>query len=182
MLENNLFDEIHDVLVVVDDWKGTEPGKEDSPVSFTGRSFVRTDVAKLESGHTPSRRHPEYWNGGIPWISLQDTEALGSLVVTNTHESVKEIGLDNSSARLLPKGTVVFSRTASVGLCSMMGRDMATSQDFANYICGEKLDPRYLVQLFRNMGYEWERQKQGSTHKTIYMPIFKLGEAVKTSF
>lgn len=132
-----------------------------------------TDVARLESGHTPSRNHPEYWEGDIPWISLQDTEGLKQLVISETVETIGALGLQNSSARLLPQGTVVFSRTASVGLCARMGREMATSQDFANWICGARLSPRYLVQLFRHMHREWKRLQEGSTHKTIYMPVFK---------
>ncbi len=50
---------------------------------------------------------------------------------------------------------------------------MATSQDFANYFCGEKLNNRYLLHLFRWMQHVWSNLAEGSTHKTIYMPIFK---------
>lgn len=132
-----------------------------------------TKVARLESGHTPSRKHPEYWEGDVPWISLADTDRLKRLVIESTAETTGVLGIQNSSARLLPKDTVVFSRTASVGLCSRMGREMATSQDFANWVCGPRLSPRYLVQVFRHMGREWRRLQAGSTHQTIYMPVFK---------
>lgn len=132
-----------------------------------------TKVARLESGHTPSRKRPEYWGGDIPWVSLADTEGLNSLVIRTTNENTNQLGIQNSSARVLPEGTVVFSRTASVGLCSQLGRPMATSQDFANWVCGPKLDPRYLVQVFRHMGREWQRLQAGSTHQTVYMPVFK---------
>jgi type I restriction enzyme S subunit len=50
---------------------------------------------------------------------------------------------------------------------------MATSQDFANWICGERILPGYLVQVFRHMSREWHRLQEGSTHQTIYMPVFK---------
>lgn len=129
--------------------------------------------AKLESGHTPDRERPDYWDGDIPWISLQDTEALDALSVMETVETVGLEGIRNSSARILPAGTVVFSRTATVGKASIMGRDMATSQDFANWICGPNLEPRYLMQVFRHMQREWRRLQAGSTHQTIYMPTFK---------
>ena len=137
------------------------------------RLVTLTEVARLESGHTPSRNHPEYWEGDIPWISLQDTARLRQLVISDTAETTGELGIKNSSARLLPKDTVVFSRTASVGLAARMGREMATSQDFANWICGQHLDPRYLVQVFRHMDREWRRLQAGSTHQTVYMPVFK---------
>ena len=113
-----------------------------------GWQLIRlTSVARLESGHTPARNRPSYWNGGIPWISLHDTDALDGPEIVATEFTVSEEGLANSSARLLPKGTVVFSRTATVGKCSIMGREMSTSQDFANYVCGDRLDNRYLMYL-----------------------------------
>lgn len=137
-------------------------------------NLARLDtVARLESGHTPSRKKPEYWeNGDVPWISLQDTDALDYPEITATTERPTRLGIQNSSARLLPAGTVVFSRTATVGKCTIMGREMATSQDFANYVCGPTLNNRYLMHLFRSMKSEWKRLMAGSTHKTIYMPIF----------
>jgi len=132
-----------------------------------------TKVAKLESGHTPSRDKPSYWGGTIPWISLADTDALDRLEISATTECVTPEGIANSSARVLPAGTVVFSRTATVGKATRMARDMATSQDFANWVCGPTLEPSYLVQVFRHMDREWDRLQEGSTHKTIYMPVFK---------
>jgi type I restriction enzyme S subunit len=50
---------------------------------------------------------------------------------------------------------------------------MATSQDFANYICGSRLHNHYLVHLFRFLGPEWKRLMAGSTHSSIYMPVFR---------
>jgi type I restriction enzyme, S subunit len=90
--------------------------------------------------------------------------------VHETKEKVSELGLANSSARLLPAGTVILSRTASVGYSAVLGKPMATTQDFANWICGEKLRSEYLLAAFRAMKSEFSRMMMGSTHKTIYMP------------
>lgn len=136
--------------------------------------YIRlTDVARLESGHTPSRRKPSYWAGDIPWVSLHDTDSLGANEITGTAQTISAEGLQNSSARLLPKGTVIFSRTATVGKASILGREMATSQDFANYVCGPEVYNRYLVYLFRHMAPEWKKLMAGSIHNTVYMPVFR---------
>lgn len=132
-----------------------------------------TKVAKLESGHTPDRKKPIYWDGSIPWISLQDADALGKLTISETAETIGPEGLANSSARMLPAGTVVLQRTANVGLTSIMERPMCTSQHFANWICGPKLHPQYLQQVFRHMSREWERLMAGSVLPDIYMDTFK---------
>ncbi|PKN21509.1 MAG: restriction endonuclease subunit S [Deltaproteobacteria bacterium HGW-Deltaproteobacteria-22] len=131
-------------------------------------------VARLESGHTPSRQHPEYWeNCTVPWFSLADVWQIREGkkdVVIETNEKVSELGLANSSARLLPQGTVILSRTASVGFSAIMGTAMATTQDFANWICGPKLFNEFLLFTFRAMREEFNRIMMGSTHNTIYMP------------
>lgn len=131
-------------------------------------------VARLESGHTPSRSVPAYWkNCTIPWFTLADIWQVrkeGRVVIEETSELISELGLANSSARKLPAGTVVLSRTASVGFPAILGVDMATSQDFAAWICGEKLHNRYLYLCVAAMRDELDRLNMGSTHKTIYMP------------
>jgi len=131
------------------------------------------NVARLESGHTPSKRKPSYWGGSVQWVSLHDTALLDSREISATTKTITEDGINHSSARLLPQGTVVFSRTATVGKSTVMATSMATSQDFANYICGPDLDNYFLVYLFRSMGRTWQRLMAGSIHNTIYMPVFK---------
>lgn len=145
-----------------------------------GWSITRlVDVAKLESGHTPDRKKPEYWDGGdVEWISLHDTQNLEKTDIERTELRITEAGLANSSARLLPAGTVCFSRTATVGKCVIMAKSMATSQDFANFVCSPKLNNRYLLHLMRWMQPVWKQLASGSTHKTIYMPTFKALQIV----
>ncbi|MEU1880959.1 restriction endonuclease subunit S [Streptosporangium sp. NPDC020072] len=131
-------------------------------------------VAKLGTGHTPSRQHPEYWeNCTLPWMTLADVWQLRDGTrdtVLETKEKISNLGLANSAAVLHPAGTVILSRTASVGFSAIMGCDMATSQDFAAWTCGPKLEPRYLLYALRAMAPDLRRVAAGSTHKTIYMP------------
>ncbi|WP_165227479.1 restriction endonuclease subunit S [Aquisphaera insulae] len=129
------------------------------------------DVARLESGHTPSRNIEAYWGGDVCWLSLKDIKTLDSKYVTSTVDRPTMEGIDNSSARILPKGTVAFCRTASVGKVAILGLDMATSQDFVNWVCGPRILPDYLYYAFRSSAAEFDRLKQGTTHKTIYMPV-----------
>ncbi|MGW1294367.1 restriction endonuclease subunit S [Streptomyces sp. NPDC002533] len=131
-------------------------------------------VARLGSGHTPSRNVPEYWEDcKVPWITLADVWQLrtGRVdVITDTKEKISSLGLANSSAVRHPAGTVILSRTASVGFSAIMGTAMATSQDFATWTCGPDLDPRFLLHSLRAMAPDLKRVATGSTHKTIYMP------------
>jgi type I restriction enzyme S subunit len=131
-------------------------------------------VAKLGTGHTPSRQHPEYWeNCTIPWLTLADVWQLRDgtkQFVADTAEHISELGLANSAAVLHPAGTVALSRTASVGFSCILAQDTATSQDFATWTCGPRLLPKFLLWALRGTIDEIRATTMGSTHKTIYMP------------
>lgn len=131
--------------------------------------------ATMKTGHTPSRQVADYWEGcEIPWFTLADVWQLRDgtrKYLAETAEKISELGLKNSAAELLPEGTVVFSRTASIGFSGIMPQPMATSQDFWNWVCGPKVSPEYLLYLFRAMRQKFEQMTSGSTHKTIYQPV-----------
>lgn len=133
-------------------------------------------VAKTGTGHTPARTRPELWRREeclIPWFTLGDVWQLrdgGRTVVEETAERISSAGLASSAAVLHPAGTVLLSRTASVGFSAVMGVDMAVSQDFMTWTPGRRLRSRFLLWALRGMAPELRRLMYGSTHKTIYMP------------
>ena len=132
-----------------------------------------TELSTLLGGHTPSRRSPAYWNGGIPWIGLQDAVDHHGETIFTSYQSISAEGLENSCARLLPAGTVCLSRTASVGYVVQLGQPMATSQDFLNFVCGPSLDPTYLKYIFLAERERLLRFGSGTAHATIYYPDAK---------
>jgi len=148
------------------------------PKGWRWASLLEKDVAQLKSGHTPSRNEPSYWGGEVPWISLRDVKGLSSIYINDTADHPTPKGIENSAARMLPEGTVVLSRTASIGHCAIMGREMATSQDFANWICGPLLDPLFLLFVFRGSLPVLKRASDGAIHKTIYMPTIKRAKII----
>lgn len=131
-------------------------------------------LARLESGHTPSRRHPEYWGGDIPWLSIRDAREHHGGYVADTEEKTNALGIANSSARVLPAGTVCLSRTASVGYVTVTRNAMATSQDFVNWVCSPDLSPEFLKYVFLAEGRDGLlRFASGAVHQTIYFPEAK---------
>lgn len=132
-----------------------------------------TEVARLESGHTPSRRHTEYWGGDVPWLSIRDAKTHHGGMIFKTIENTNDLGIKNSSARVLPEGTVCLSRTASVGYVVVLGCPMATSQDFVNWVCSSKLEPRFLQYLLLFEKPSLGKFSSGAVHQTIYFPEVK---------
>ncbi len=149
-------------------------GKADAPSPPGWAWTLLTDIARLETGHTPSRTHPEYWDGGeIQWIGIKDARLHHGRTILETIQKVTQLGIDNSAARVLPVGTVCLSRTASVGYVFVMGREMATSQDFVNWVCTDALLPDFLMYALMAEGEDIRRFGKGTTHTTIYFPEVK---------
>ena len=128
------------------------------------------DLAEMGTGHTPSRQHPEWWIGNIPWITLTDARWRHGRTIHQTEEQTNEEGLAHSAARLLPASTVCISRTASVGYVVEMGAPMATSQDFVNWTPTESILPAWIRIVFSADRQALLRFGKGSVHKTIYFP------------
>lgn len=163
--------------------KGLDPNvpMKDSGVEWLGKIPGHWDaerikwVARMESGHTPDKKVESYWLGGrIPWVSLADTGQLRKVdYIADTAVMTTTEGIVNSSARILPRGTVVFSRDATIGLCAITRAGMAVSQHFIGWVCGPRIAPEYLLLVLRSMTQELERLTMGATVTTIGMPDVK---------
>ncbi|MBI4625189.1 MAG: restriction endonuclease subunit S [Verrucomicrobia bacterium] len=130
-------------------------------------------VAKMESGHTPSRSEPSNWVDDecvIPWVSLNDTKHLKEHdYIGDTAVKISEEGMKNSSAHLLPAGVVVFTRDATIGLTAITTSPAAVSQHIIAWVPGPKVTPKYLLLSFKVMQQYLESFTFGSTLKTIGM-------------
>lgn len=83
-------------------------------------------IAQLSSGGTPSRAHPEYWGGNIPWIK---TGELKDGIIFDSEEHITSIGLTNSSTKLFPKGTLLMAMYGQTrGMTGCLGKDAAINQ------------------------------------------------------
>jgi type I restriction enzyme, S subunit len=129
-------------------------------------------IARLESGHTPSRNRPDWWGGDVPWIGLVDARLHNNGTIFKTIQTTNQQGLANSASRLLPKGTVCFSRTASVGYVVIMGRPMATSQDFVNWVPTGAISSSWLQLVMIAERPAIGRFSKGAVHQTIYYPAW----------
>ena len=129
------------------------------------------DVARLESGHTPSKQFPEYWEDcDIPWVSLNDSKQLAANdYISETAVKINALGLANSSARMLPLGTVVFTRDATIGLSAITTVPMAVSQHLIAWCPSERILALFLLRVFNAMKDHLDSYTFGATIKTIGM-------------
>lgn len=92
-----------------------------------GMKFKLSDVMDLIGGGTPKTSKSEYWNGTIPWLSVKDFNN-GFRYVYETEKTITELGLENSSTKLLQKGDVVISARGTVGEIATIPFPMAFNQ------------------------------------------------------
>ena len=125
------------------------------------------------SGHTPSKSFPEYWNGGVKWVSLADSHRLDRLYIDDTDFEISTLGLQNSSAVLLPAGMVIMSRDAGIGKSAITTKPMAVSQHFMAWQCADKMDKYFLYYWLQLKKRMFENIAMGSTILTIGLSYFK---------
>ena len=131
------------------------------------------DISMRGSGHTPSKSFPEYWDGGIKWVSLADSRKLDDLYIYETDNNISDLGLQNSSATKHPKGTVILSRDAGIGKSAILAEEMAVSQHFIAWKCGNALDNYFLYFWLQSMKPNFNAIAMGSTIPTIGLDYFK---------
>ena len=102
------------------------------------------DISSITSGGTPSRTISTYWNGNIPWVKISD---ISGRYVDFTEECITVEGLESSSAKIFPKGTLLYTIFATIGTVGILNIDAATNQAIAGVtFFGEyNLDYMYYV-------------------------------------
>ena len=131
-------------------------------------------MAHRGSGHTPAKKIPSYYGGGIKWVSLADSEKLDKGYIYDTKIEISEDGLKNSSAVLHPAGTVILSRDAGVGKSAVLYSPMAVSQHFMAWQCHlSDLSNWFFYYVLQKMKANFETIAVGNTIKTIGLPYFK---------
>ena len=105
------------------------------------------DITTVIGGGTPRTNIKEYWeNGNIIWLSPTDLGNIGEIIsINNSKTKITKLGLEKSSAKLLPIGTVLFSSRATIGKIAINEIEVSTNQGFTNFICKNLLLNKYLA-------------------------------------
>jgi len=127
------------------------------------------DISKLIGGGTPKRNMNEYWdNGNIVWLSPTDLGKIGDIIyISDSKDKITQLGLDKSSAKLLPVGTVLYSSRATIGKIAINTIEVSTNQGFTNFICNENLNNRYLAYILSRFTPEITSLSNSTTFKEV---------------
>lgn len=129
---------------------------------------VRIDqAAEVVSGGTPSRDNPSFWGAGTPWATPTDITRCATAILSETSESITDLGLASSSAKRLPIGTILLTSRATIGAARIAGIEICTNQGFKNLVPKPGFDPTFLYYQVCRLRSQFERFGVGSTFAEI---------------
>ena len=126
-----------------------------------------SELADITSGGTPSREVSAYWNGDIPWVTLTDITACTTNFLAATADCITKQGLLNSSAKMLPSGSILFTSRATVGLSKIATVPVCTNQGFKSLLPKQEINGTFLFYQTQRLKGEFERYAAGSTFPEI---------------
>ncbi|WP_407422868.1 restriction endonuclease subunit S [Methanobrevibacter sp.] len=123
------------------------------------------EIAEVVGGGTPKTEVEEYWNGEIKWFTASEIGKTKYIFDSERH--ISDNGLKNSSAKLLPKYTILLSSRATVGEISIALTECSTNQGFQSLITKNNVDNEFIYYLISTIKNEFLRRSSGSTFLEI---------------
>lgn len=142
-------------------------------------------ITQVIGGGTPSSGNPDYYEGGnIPWISPADLSSYNDMFISNGAKNITELGLEKSSARMLPKDTVCLSSRAPIGYVAIAANPLSTNQGFKSFLPAPSYYPQYLYWYLKGNKDLLESRANGTTFlelsgskaATIEFPLAPIAE------
>jgi type I restriction enzyme S subunit len=138
-----------------------------------------SDLGTVVGGSTPSKAKPEYYTeSGIAWITPKDLSINKSKFVSHGENDITELGLKNSSAAIMPEGTVLFSSRAPIGYIAIAAGEVTTNQGFKSVVPKPEIGTPFVYFFLKNTLPVIEGIASGSTFKEVSGSTMKNVPAV----
>ena len=138
-----------------------------------------SELGTVIGGSTPSKSMPEYYTEtGIAWITPKDLSINKSKFILHGENDITELGLKNSSATIMPAGTVLFSSRAPVGYIAIAAGEVSTNQGFKSIIPKPEIGTAFVYYFLKHNLPIIEGMASGSTFKEVSGSIMKSVPAI----
>lgn len=124
---------------------------------------------KWGSGGTPKSGTSEYYGGSIPWLVIGD---LNDGIINKSGQTITEKGLENSSAKLVDKGTLLLAMYGSIGKLGIAGMQLATNQAIA-FAEKNEIETKYIFSFLRYVRSQLSELGKGATQQNISQTVIK---------
>lgn len=132
------------------------------------------DLGKVTGGGTPSKAKEEYYSqNGIPWITPKDLSINKSKFISRGQIDISDAGLSNSSAIVMPKGTVLFSSRAPIGYIAIAKNEVTTNQGFKSVVPHPHVGTPFVYMFLKHNLEKIESVASGSTFKEVSGGVMK---------
>lgn len=130
------------------------------------------DICTIQSGGTPSRHNKAYWDDGtIPWVKISD---IKDKYLDATEERITKLGLENSSAKIFPAGTILYTIFATLGEVCILNIEAATNQAISGIqLESEQVDKDYLYHYLSSLKSTVNNIGRGVAQNNINMTILR---------
>ena len=125
------------------------------------------EVCELIGGGTPSRKQPKYFGGNIVWLTPTEISKTKIVLMTNSREKITKRGLEQSSAKIIPKDAVLLTSRASIGYVAIAGTHLTTNQGFMSFVCNNSIHNYFLAYWLVLNRHLLEQNASGTTFKEI---------------
>lgn len=126
------------------------------------------DLGSVVGGSTPSKSKPEYYtDSGIAWITPKDLSVNKSKFICHGENDITELGLKNSSANIMPEGTVLFSSRAPIGYIAIAAGEVTTNQGFKSIVPNSEIGTAFVYYFLKHNLPVIEGMASGSTFKEV---------------
>ena len=126
------------------------------------------DVGKIVGGATPSTRNPQNYGGVIPWITPKDLSINKERFIEFGERNISEQGLNSCSAKMLPKGSILFSSRAPIGYVAIAHTSLCTNQGFKSFVPDtEKMDSMFSYYLLKHNSENIANLGSGTTFMEV---------------
>lgn len=134
-----------------------------------------SDVGSIVAGGTPSKSNQEYYtDNGIAWITPKDLSVDKSAFISHGENDITELGLQKSSATMMPAGTVLFSSRAPIGYIAIAANEICTNQGFKSVVPNDNVGTSYVYYLLKQLLPTIKNMASGSTFKEISGSAMKI--------
>lgn len=125
-------------------------------------------IGEIVGGGTPTSDNPHYWSTqGIKWLTPADLNGLKGKYISSGARDITIDGLSNSSAKLMPKGTVLFSSRAPIGYVAISNNELATNQGFKSCVPYIKESAEYIYYFLLSAAKKIDEMASGTTFKEV---------------
>lgn len=132
-----------------------------------------SELGTIVGGGTPSTKKEEYYGGNIPWITPKDLANFGERYIEHGNRNITLAGLENSSAKILPAGSILFSSRAPIGYIAITANNVTTNQGFKSIIPNSDGDSLFLYYLLKFNKDKIENMGSGTTFKEVSANVMK---------